>query len=196
MGFTYVPLVPGWDLTVANLARVPVVAAALGPVAGLGARGSWPSHFSVIVQGLAQIFVAGPPVVAAAMGESPDKEELRRAHGRRRPRRDRQRGRHEDDALDQLKRFLSYLPGQRLGRCRRSLPQLTRRPAQRGAPVDRARDRRKPYKVRRILEAVFDEARCSTRAPLRRLPGDRARPGSAAGPSACSPPTPATTAAE
>src|SRR4051794_23921711 len=37
MGFTYVPPLPGWDLVVANLSRVPVVAAALGPVAGLGA---------------------------------------------------------------------------------------------------------------------------------------------------------------
>src|SRR3954467_2627792 len=37
MGFTYVPFVPGWDLTVENLSRVPVAAAALGPVAGLGA---------------------------------------------------------------------------------------------------------------------------------------------------------------
>ena len=37
MGFTYVPFVPGFELTVANLSRVPVAAAALGPVAGLGA---------------------------------------------------------------------------------------------------------------------------------------------------------------
>src|SRR5919106_5497507 len=76
MGFTYVPLVPGFELTTANLSRVPVVAAALGPVAGLGAARVVASHFSVIVQGTAQLFVAGPPVVAAAMGESPDKEEL------------------------------------------------------------------------------------------------------------------------
>ncbi|HEV7844876.1 MAG TPA: carboxyl transferase domain-containing protein, partial [Thermoleophilaceae bacterium] len=76
MGFTYVPFVPGWDLTVENLSRVPVVAAALGPVAGLGAARVVASHFSVIVRERAQMFVAGPPVVAAAMGESPDKEEL------------------------------------------------------------------------------------------------------------------------
>src|ERR687884_195122 len=76
MGFTYVPLVPGWDLTVENLSRVPVVAAALGPVAGLGAARVVASHFSVIVRERAQLFVAGPPVVAAAMGEAPDKEEL------------------------------------------------------------------------------------------------------------------------
>src|SRR5438876_6839366 len=34
MGFTYVPPLPGFEVVVANLARVPVVGAALGPVAG------------------------------------------------------------------------------------------------------------------------------------------------------------------
>src|SRR3989440_5813558 len=76
MGFSYVPLVPGWDLTGENLSLVPVVAAALGPVAGLGAARVVASHFSVIVRDKAQLFVAGPPVVAAAMGETLDKEEL------------------------------------------------------------------------------------------------------------------------
>jgi hypothetical protein len=32
------------------------------------------SHFAVIVRSTSQLFVAGPPVVAAAMGEAPDKE--------------------------------------------------------------------------------------------------------------------------
>ena len=54
---------------------MPVIAAALGPVARLGAARVVASHFSVIVRGTAQLFVAGPPGVAA-MGESPDKEAL------------------------------------------------------------------------------------------------------------------------
>ena len=37
MGHTYVPANPGWDYVVDNLSTVPVVAAGLGPVAGLGA---------------------------------------------------------------------------------------------------------------------------------------------------------------
>src|SRR5581483_1542693 len=37
MGFTYVPPLPGFDLVVRNHGIVPVLAAALGPVAGLGA---------------------------------------------------------------------------------------------------------------------------------------------------------------
>ena len=66
LGFTYVPEVPGWELAVDNLSSVPVVAAALGPCAGLGAARVVASHFSVIVRGTAQLFVAGPPVVAMA----------------------------------------------------------------------------------------------------------------------------------
>jgi acetyl-CoA carboxylase carboxyltransferase component len=156
MGFTYVPFVPGWDLTVANLSRVPVVAAALGPVAGLGAARVVASHFSVIVRELAQMFVAGPPVVAAAMGESPDKEALGGARTQTAAGAVDNEAADEDDALDQLQRFLSYLPGNAW----EAAPVVAC-----SDPVDRReedllsivpRDRRKPYKVRRILEAVFD----------------------------------------
>src|SRR5206468_7789777 len=110
MGFTYVPFVPGWELVVANLSAVPVVAAALGPVAGLGAARVAASHFSVIVRGTAQMFVAGPPVVAAAMGETPDKEELGGSRIQTRAGAVDNEAVDEEDAFAQLKRFLSYLP--------------------------------------------------------------------------------------
>jgi acetyl-CoA carboxylase carboxyltransferase component len=156
MGFTYVPFVPGWDLTVANLSRVPVAAAALGPVAGLGAARVVASHFSVIVRDRAQLFVAGPPVVAAAMGESPDKEELGGARAQTAAGAVDNEAADEDDALDQIRRFLSYLPDNAW-----EVPPVIAATD----PSDRReedlvsivpRDRRKPYKVRRILEAVFD----------------------------------------
>jgi acetyl-CoA carboxylase carboxyltransferase component len=156
MGFAYVPLVPGWELTVANLSRVPVVAAALGPVAGLGAARVVASHFSVIVSRTAQLFVAGPPVVAASMGESPDKEELGGARAQTRAGAVDNEAGDEDDALAQLRRFLSYLP-------QNAWEAPPRESA--GDPADRReedlisivpRDPRKPFKVRRILEAVFD----------------------------------------
>jgi acetyl-CoA carboxylase carboxyltransferase component len=111
MGFSYVPPLPGFDLAVENLSRVPVVAAALGPCAGLGAARVVMSHFSVIVRGSAQLFVAGPPVVAAAMGESPDKEQLGGARAQTRAGAVDNEAADEDDALHQLRRFLSYLPG-------------------------------------------------------------------------------------
>src|SRR4051795_10680175 len=75
-GRTYVPYNPGWDHVVANLARIPVVACAVGPVAGLGAARLVSSHVAIGVRGIAQVFVAGPAVVEAGMGESVDKEAL------------------------------------------------------------------------------------------------------------------------
>src|SRR5438270_12117090 len=79
MGFTYVPFVPGWELVVENLSLVPVVAGALGPVAGLGAARVAASHFSVIVRVTAQMFVAGPPGVAGAVSEAPGQGGVGRA---------------------------------------------------------------------------------------------------------------------
>ncbi len=157
MGFSYVPPLPGFDLVVENLSIVPVVAAALGPVAGLGAARVVCSHFSVIVRGSAQLFVAGPPVVAmAGMGEAPGKEELGGARLQARAGAVDNVAADEDEALDQLKRFLSYMPEN----VWEAPP-----PAPSSDPSDRReeellsivpRDPRQPYKVRRILEHVLD----------------------------------------
>jgi len=63
-GFTYVPRNPAWEHVVDNLAKVPVVALGLGSVAGLGSARLVTSHYSLMVKGISQMFVAGPPVVA------------------------------------------------------------------------------------------------------------------------------------
>jgi acetyl-CoA carboxylase carboxyltransferase component len=156
MGFSYVPPLPGFELAVENLSRVPVVAAALGPCAGLGAARVVMSHFSVIVRGTAQLFVAGPPVVAAAMGESPDKEQLGGARAQTKAGAVDNEAADEDDALAQLRRFLSYLPASAW-----EPPPV----AAAADPVDRReeellgivpRERRQTYKMRRVLELVFD----------------------------------------
>src|SRR5437763_802602 len=148
MGHTYVPFIPGWELAVENLARVPVVAAALGPVAGLGAARVVASRFSVIVRGTAQLFVAGPPVVAAAMGESPDKEALGGSRLQTRAGAVDNEAADEDDALEQVRRFLSYLPANAW-----ELPPLmaaTDLPDRRDEALLSAvpRDPRKPYDMR------------------------------------------------
>jgi acetyl-CoA carboxylase carboxyltransferase component len=156
MGFSYVPPLPGFDLVVANLARVPVVAAALGPCAGLGAARVVMSHFSVIVKGTAQLFVAGPPLVAAAMGESPDKEELGGARLQTRAGAVDNEAADEEDALAQLKRFLSYLPSSVW-----EVPSVVAGTD----PADRRedellsivpRDPRRAFDMRRVLELVLD----------------------------------------
>jgi len=109
-GRTYVPGNPGWDLIVAMMSEVPVVAAALGPVAGLGAARVAHSHFSLMVRGVSQVFVAGPPVVERAFGTPVEKEALGGVaiHGAN--------GTvdnvvdSEEEAFDHVRRFLGYLP--------------------------------------------------------------------------------------
>ncbi|HXQ16729.1 MAG TPA: carboxyl transferase domain-containing protein [Caulobacteraceae bacterium] len=93
-----------------QLASVPVVNVLLGSVVGIGAAKAVLGHFSVMVRDIAQLFVAGPPVVAHAMGYDISKEELGdwRIHCLN--------GsvdnlaETEEDAVAQTKRFLSYLP--------------------------------------------------------------------------------------
>ena len=60
---TYIPGNPGWNWVVENLATIPVIALALGPVAGLGAARAVSSHFSIMVEKISEMCVAGPPVV-------------------------------------------------------------------------------------------------------------------------------------
>ncbi len=157
-GFSYVPPLPGFEVVVQNSGIVPVAAAALGPVAGLGAARVVCSHFAVIIKRSAQLFVAGPPVVAAAMGESPDKEELGGARMQARAGAVDNVAEDEDDALGQLRRFLSYLPDN----VWEAPPTATATD-----PADRReeellsivpRDRRRPYKMRSILESVLDRS--------------------------------------
>lgn len=145
----------GLHLCSANLGEVPVVALALGSVAGLGAARLCLSHYSVMVKDIAAVFVAGPPV-AERLGESVSKQEL---------------GGHAlqvaagavDDAVEseaeafaRARRFLSYLPS--------SVHALSPRTASHD-PVDRReaaliaavpRDPRAAYMMRKIIAAVVD----------------------------------------
>jgi acetyl-CoA carboxylase carboxyltransferase component len=155
-GHTYVPVNPGWDHVVDNLSVVPVVAAGLGPVAGLGAARLCAAHLSILVEGTAQLFVAGPPVVKSGVGEDVNKEALggSRVHSRNGAV-DLIAG-SEAEAFELIRKFLSYLPPSAY-----ALPPV----ASSQDPVDRRdegllsavpRDRRKPYRIREILRAVLD----------------------------------------
>ena len=154
---TYVPANPGWEHVVANLATVPVVALCLGPVAGLGAARAVSSHYSVMVKGLSQLFVAGPPVVNRLGLEEVDKESLggSRIHTRNGAV-DAEVG-SEEEAFEHACRFLSYLPS--------SIHELPGRGPVTDDPerTDDSlldvvpRDRRHVYRMRDIVESVFDQ---------------------------------------
>jgi acetyl-CoA carboxylase carboxyltransferase component len=93
-----------------QLATVPVVNLLLGSVVGIGAAKAVLGHFSVMVRDIAQLFVAGPPVVQHAMGYEITKEELGGWHIHCRNGSVDNLAETEQDAVELAKRFLSHLP--------------------------------------------------------------------------------------
>ncbi len=93
-----------------QLSEVPVVNVLLGSVVGIGAAKAVLGHFSVMVRDIAQLFVAGPPVVSHAMGYDITKEDLGGWHIHCRNGSVDNLAETEEDAMEQTRRFLSYLP--------------------------------------------------------------------------------------
>ncbi|MDQ1706191.1 MAG: hypothetical protein QOF18_2557 [Frankiaceae bacterium] len=156
-GRTYVPYNPGWDHVVANLARVPVVACALGPVAGLGAARLVSSHVAIGVRGISQVFVAGPAVVEAGMGESVDKEALGGIDVVERAGTVDLVVDDEEAAFAAVRAVLGYLPSSAAALPPR-LDDVGDDPGRRDATLRDLvpHDRRTPYDVRRLLATVCD----------------------------------------
>jgi acetyl-CoA carboxylase carboxyltransferase component len=152
---------------VALLQNVPVASAVLGSVAGLPAVEAPLSHFSVMVKGISQIFPGGPPVVKAALGIDITKEELGGDHIHTRI-----SGcidnvaETEQDAFNQISRWLSYMPT--------SVHEMSER-VENGDDPNRAdeallsfmpKDRRYPYKVRKLIDMLVDEGSFFELSPL------------------------------
>ncbi len=154
---TYVPANPAFDILVKLIAEVPVVAGCMGSVAGLGAARVAASHFSVMVRGSSQLFVAGPPVVKWGVGEDLTKEELGGVdiHAHESGAVDNE-AESEDDAFAQIRRFLSYMPQSVWQAPPRSTPDddPNRREEELISIVPR--DRRQGYDARHIVELVMD----------------------------------------
>jgi acetyl-CoA carboxylase carboxyltransferase component len=154
---TYVPANPTWDVVVALLSEVPVIGACMGSVAGLGAVRVVNSHFSVMVKGTSQLFVAGPPVVERGVGQRVSKEELGGSHIHA-------RGsgvvdnevESEDEAFAAIRRFLSYLPSNVWQIPPRANPtdDVSRREEELLSIIPR--DRRVAYDARKMLALVLD----------------------------------------
>ena len=141
---------------VALLQAVPVVSAVLGSVAGLPAVNACLAHFNVMVRGTAQLFPGGPPVVKAALGLEVGKEELGGAavHTRVSGVVDNV-AETEQDALSQVRSFLSYLPSS----VDEPAPRIAGRDPKEPAAGLRdvvPRNRRQPFDVYAILEAALD----------------------------------------
>jgi acetyl-CoA carboxylase carboxyltransferase component len=157
-GHTLLPGYDGrkWVYMLQNLSLVPVVSLALGSTAGLGAARVAASHYSVIVKDTAQMFVAGPPVVAR-IGQKLEKNELGGSAIHTRIGAIDDEAESEADAFERTRRFLSYLPP--------SVYELPPRGARDDDPNRREewllsaipRERRRVYKMRQIVDAVFDK---------------------------------------
>ena len=109
-GGSFLPGHLGSSMYVTQLAEVPVVNMLLGSVVGIGAAKAVLGHFSVMVRDIAQLFVAGPPVVSHAMGYDITKEELGGWHIHCRNGSVNNLAESEEEATSMTKRFLSYLP--------------------------------------------------------------------------------------
>lgn len=154
-----------YDVALMNL--VPTASAVLGSVAGLPAIEACMAHFSVMVKGISQIFPGGPPVVKAALGLDITKEELGGDHI------------HtklsgcidnvaetEQDAFDQIRRFLSYLPSSVHEMAPRG--PITDDPNRQEDALLNAmpKSKRATYDVRKVINAVVDRGSFFEIAPL------------------------------
>jgi acetyl-CoA carboxylase carboxyltransferase component len=157
-GGSFLPGHLGSTMYAQQLVTVPVVNVLLGSVVGLGAAKAVLGHFSVMVRDIAQLFVAGPPVVSHAMGYDVTKEDLGGWHIHCRNGSVDNLAESEQDAFEQARRFLSYLPAS----VHDAPPVAACDP---NDPVDRAeeelftlvpRKRTTTFDVRRAIELIAD----------------------------------------
>ena len=135
---------------------VPCASAALGPVAGFPAGRLVASHFSVMSRNTGQVMVGGPALVERALGKSVSKDELGGMAVHFKSGVIDRLADDEADAFAQIRRFLSYMPGNVWERAPRV-------PCD--DPVDRReekllsivpRNRRQAFDVHRIIDMVVD----------------------------------------
>lgn len=157
IGRTYLPGdSTGGGRTAEMLDTVPVVSAVLGSVAGLPAVQACLCHFNVMVKNTSQVFVAGPKVVEQATGRAITKEDLGDERIQVKNGVIMNLAEDEQDALRQVRRFLSYLPTN----VWELLPRLpseddpNRREEELLSIVPK--NRRQIYDPKKILQAVLD----------------------------------------
>jgi len=138
-----------------TMGAVPVITAALGPVAGLPASRLVASHFSIMTKS-SLVLIAGPKVVKRALNLDISKEDLGGPNVHLKSGVINNLAETEEEAFDQIKKFLSYVPNNawtypeklnsndKEDRCEDLLIDII------------PKDRRKPYNMRKIIDAVLD----------------------------------------
>jgi acetyl-CoA carboxylase carboxyltransferase component len=138
------------------LASVPVVCAALGPVAGFPAARLVASHLSIMTRSTAQVLTGGPALVERALGETASKEELGGSQVHLRSGVVDNVAEDEADVWRQVRSFLSFLPSHAW-----AMPERFEvgDPAARRAEELLSiipRNRRRAFKMRRLIEHIVD----------------------------------------
>lgn len=148
------------------MAQAPVVSAALGSVAGMPAARLVASHLSLMTRETSQVLVGGPALVERALRVKLSKEQLGGPDVHLKSGVVDNVAGDEREVFAQVRRFLSYLPSNVAQRA----PVLAcddppgRREEELLAIIPR--DRRRAYKMRRILELVLDRGSLFEIAPL------------------------------
>jgi acetyl-CoA carboxylase carboxyltransferase component len=156
-GHSYLVSSFSWGRSIELLSEVPVIVGVLGAAAGGTAGRAVLSHFTVATKG-SVMFAGGPPLVRRALGKEIHKSDLGGAEmhttvsgGIDNLAED------EEDAIRQMRRVLSYLP-QNVWEMAPEGP--------REDPIERREEdlltiipenRRRPYKMRRIIDMVADQ---------------------------------------
>ena len=147
-----------YKLLAENMGVIPVVALGLGSVAGLGAAYVAGSHYSVMTKSTSAMFVAGPPVVARiGSKKNLDKQALGGWQIQCEAGGVDDAVDTEDQAFERARLFLSYLPSSVYAVADR---QPCNDPAERRDErlfTIVPRDKTQPYKMRTIVESVFDQ---------------------------------------
>lgn len=151
--------IPGYSTwpSISLLGRVPVVGMGLGACAGLGAIKVGISHFSVMTRDTAFVFAGGPPVVKQGLKMDVTKEELGGARIHTRSGVVSNEARTEEDAFEQVRRFLSYMPRNVWETPPRGLTDDDLNRAEVALDTIIPQDRRKSYRSRDIVRLVMDK---------------------------------------
>ena len=165
-GGSFLPGHLGSNMYTEQLGTIPVVNMLLGSVVGIGAAKAVLGHFSVMVRDVAQLFVAGPPVVSHAMGYDITKEELGGWHIHCTNGSVDNLAESEEESVAMTRQFLSYLP-----------PSVYQAPpvVASSDPVDRreddlatliARKRTTTFDIRKVIRLMADQGSFFEIGPL------------------------------
>lgn len=158
IGRTYLPGNLGTALAAELLQNIPVVSAVMGSVAGAPAIQACMCHFSVMVKGTSQVFVAGPKVVEQATGQAVSKEDLGDERTQVKNGVIMNLAQDEGDAIEQVRKFLSYMPQNVWEAPPRCDPEDDPERRDEALLSIIPKHRRKVYEPRKVLEAVLDRA--------------------------------------